>query len=296
MKLFARWKKREQEPPESLREISETVQEIPEEPQEPPAEQTAGPLRLLSYQAANLQGIGARSRQEDSFAFVNVLDVTMMREKGLFAIVADGMGGMKDGKLASETAIAEIKAGFQQINYEGDLAVQLNKFVLRAGSRVFQALEGDGGSTVVVCLFYQEKLYFTSVGDSFLYLKRNNQLCRLNLEHNILHQSYREHIRNGGLNPVLSQREPEKAALTRFLGMETLEDVDFLRRPLPLQSGDTLLLCSDGVGGVLAEQSLLDCLNQLTPQEMCTAMERGILREHRQHQDNYTALVIQCEY
>ena len=54
------------------------------------------PERLLSYQVANLQGIGTRERQEDSFAFVNALDVTEMRRKGLLAIVADVMGGLNN--------------------------------------------------------------------------------------------------------------------------------------------------------------------------------------------------------
>ena len=68
--------------------------------------------RLLSYQVANLQGVGARARQEDSFTVANAFDVTEIKEKGLLFVVCDGMGGMKDGKVASETAIASIRNSF----------------------------------------------------------------------------------------------------------------------------------------------------------------------------------------
>ena len=58
--------------------------------------------RLLSYQVANLQGRGTRERQEDSFAFANALDVTEILRRGLLAVVADGMGGLKDGREVSQ--------------------------------------------------------------------------------------------------------------------------------------------------------------------------------------------------
>lgn len=248
----------------------------------------------LSYQVANLQGIGCRERQEDSFAFVNALDVTMISEKGLFAIVADGMGGMRDGKVASETAVSSLKTDFMSLDYEQDLAEQLHESVIRAGEVVFQNLKGDGGSTAVVCMIYDEKLYYVSVGDSFLYLKRGDMLYRMNREHNVLHREYLQTIRQGSMNPEIAQNGREKNALTQFLGMESVEDADYLRRPFSIKSKDVLLLCSDGVGGVLTQDEILECLQKPSPAEMCGEIEQRILLANRPHQDNYTALVIQC--
>ena len=252
-------------------------------------------VRKLSYAVANVQGIGRRSRQEDSFAFVNALDVTEIAEKGLFAIVADGMGGMKDGKIASESAISSLKESFAELEYEDDLAEQLLEGVLRAGEEVYENLGGDGGSTAVVCMCYDEKLYFVSVGDSFLYLKRNDQLYRLNREHNVLQQKYMQTIRRGSADPIPAQQSEEKAALTQFLGMNFLDDVDYLRKPFALQDKDVLLLCSDGVGGVLSQEDILSCLSLSSPSEICEEIERRIQRENRTYQDNYTALIIWCE-
>ena len=76
--------------------------------------------------------------------------------------------------------------------------------------------------------------------------------------------------------------------------MDILDDVDFLRKPFQLQDKDVLVLCSDGVSGVLTGEEILYCLQKTTSQEMCEEMERGILAANRAYQDNYTALVIQC--
>ncbi|MCM1092213.1 MAG: protein phosphatase 2C domain-containing protein [Butyrivibrio sp.] len=257
---------------------------------------SSGVIRRLSYQVANLQGVGTREHQEDSFAFSNALDVTGIRKKGLLAVVADGMGGMRDGKLASETAANCLKKIFDGMDRSGDLAQQLCDGVFSAGEQVRKALDGEGGSTVVACIVYQEQMYYASVGDSFLYLKRGQQLIRLNCVHNCKNQAYLETIRSGSMNPDRGRNHREKAALTQFLGMDGLDEVDYLRRPLPLQDGDIILICSDGVGGVLTEQELALCLEEKNPSKMCAEIENAIVEKKLNSKDNYTALVIQCGY
>ncbi len=259
----------------------------PAPPQEPPK-------RRLSYRVANLQGVGNRQRQEDSFTFVNAMDVTEIRRKGLLAVVADGMGGMRDGRLASETAIASLKADFQAMDRSRDLGPQLRDGILSASGKVFAALGGDGGSTVVTCVFYEEELYFASVGDSFGFLFREGQLLQLNREHNVRTEDYLEILRSGSVDPERAREDPEGPALTGFLGMENLREVDEFLKPMRLHDGDLILLCSDGVAGVLSEDILKSCLGKRTPEEMCIALEEAVKSENRRYQDNYTALIIQC--
>lgn len=252
--------------------------------------------RLLTYQVANLQEVGARARQEDSFTFANAFDVTEIREKGLLFVVCDGMGGMKDGKAASETAIASIRSSFANMDRSADLAKQLKESVYLAADEVEQRLGGDGGSTLVAGILFQEKLYYASVGDSFLYLKRGDQLFRLNREHNLCCQTYLESIRSGEMDPAAGRECPEAAALTQFLGMTGLDDVDGSVRPLPVRDGDVFLACSDGVGGVLSEEELLGALSLHSSQAMCQQMNQGIISHAKKNQDNYTALVVKCLY
>lgn len=261
---------------------------------EPDRARTGGYTEQLSYCVANLQGIGTRQRQEDSFAFVNVFDVVEIQKKGMMFVVADGMGGMKDGKLASGTAILAVKEMFQAMDREGDLVQQLRDGIFQAGDQVYQVLEGEGGSTIVVCILFQEELYFVSVGDSFLYLRRDGELIRLNKEHNVQNEDYLDRIRSGHMDPILSYSDSATGALTQFLGMEGMDEVDDLRRPLRLQKGDILLACSDGVGGVLSQQTILSCMECGIPDGICDALETEILTQKRKNQDNYTALVVQC--
>ncbi|MGN0489770.1 MAG: PP2C family protein-serine/threonine phosphatase [Ruminococcus sp.] len=249
---------------------------------------------LLSYQIANLQGIGMRENQEDSFGFANVLDVTQIRDKGLLAVVADGMGGMEGGKTASDMAVNCIRAEFENLDYDSDIALQLKNCVEKANEKIHETLNGRGGTTVIACVFYKGKLYYVSVGDSYLYLKREGQLYHLNRKHNVMNDEYLSLVKNGCMDSSIARENPEKDALTLFLGMEFVDESDYFRRPLSLESGDVVLICSDGVGGVLDDSTILSCLSRTTSQDMCEELENCILEKKRPHQDNYTALVIQC--
>lgn len=250
--------------------------------------------RQLGYYIANLQGLGARERQEDSFTVANAFDVLKIREEGLFFAVCDGMGGMKDGKLASETAVRSLRQSFLEINRSGDIAAQLRDSVFQASARVEELIGGDGGSTVVMGILYQGRLYYASVGDSFLYLLRDGILLRLNAEHNLLHQRYLEALREGDMDPLSLCGLPEGAALTGFLGMTGLEEADCSVRPLPLNEGDVLLACSDGVGGVLSPEEVTGALCRESVEAMCTELEERILLHGKPNQDNYTAIAVKC--
>ncbi len=254
------------------------------------------PVRLLGYQTASLQGIGARERQEDAFVLVNENDAVMIKKRGLLAAVADGMGGMLGGTQASGSVTATLAEDMDRLDTSGNIADQLRRSVIRAGEAVYSSLGGDGGSTVVAALIFDEKLYFSSVGDSYLYLLRDGSLVRLNREHNLRAERRLAAIRSGRMPAAEDDDGPEAQALSSFLGMPGTPDVDGLLRPMGLRDGDVLLLCSDGVGGVLDQAALTGALSGPSASAACRAMDGAIARARRQFQDNYTALVIRCVY
>lgn len=254
----------------------------------PPAAERPG------YCIANLQGMGARMRQEDSFTIANAFDADKIREEGLLFAVCDGMGGMKDGKLASETAVKSLRQSFLEMDRSGDMAAQLRQSIFLASAQVEELIGGDGGSTVVMGILYQNSLYYASVGDSFLYLLRDGNLLRLNTEHNLLHERYLEALREGDMDPLALCDMPEGAALTGFLGMVGLQEAECSVRPLPLNKGDVLLACSDGVGGVLSPEEIAESLQKEDPQAMCSDLEAKIIMHSNANQDNYTAIAVKC--
>lgn len=252
--------------------------------------------RLLSYQVGNMQQQGARDYQEDSFCFVNATDVTEIKANGLLALMADGMGGLQDGKAVSETALQAMRAEFAAMDRRGDLAAQLMEAVHRTNALLYSQFGGNGGTTLVACLLFAENLYFASVGDSYLYLLRGGGLSRLNAEQNQCHQQYAALLRQGILDPRSANEADGAARLSEFLGSDRIGDLDATRRPLALQAGDQLLLCSDGVGGVLTPQELYRCMKDAAPMEACARMDAWIRSRALAQQDNYTALIIRCEY
>lgn len=254
-------------------------------------EPTPQPEPVISRGYGSLQGLGKRSSQQDWFLALNVREPEAAEKQGILLLVADGMGGMQGGAEASETTARFIEGGFRSMDMQGNIAGQLLSAVLGANEAVYSKLGGEGGSTLVACVIYRDQLYFASVGDSGLYLLRGDQLSRLNREQNIENLEYLMSIRRGSADPEGENLGLSKAALSHFVGMPQLDEVDFLRRPLRLQPGDVLLLCSDGVDGSLPDDVLTACLKAGSPEECCMQLERQIAAADLPHQDNYTGLV-----
>ena len=252
--------------------------------------------RLLSFHAANMQGTGNRERQEDSFAFVNALNVGEMKRRGLFAVVADGMGGMDDGKMASATVVSSLTENFRQTALSEHPVNDLCDMLDKVGCRVYEALQGRGGSTAVACLFYGGYLYYAGVGDSSFYLMRNGSLLRISREQNVKNDILLETIRSGSLDSTSAMEAPDKDALAQFLGMEDIIQPDMLRRPLKLHDQDYILVCTDGITDTLSDVEIKACFQEQTPDAVCSALEEAVFLANRPCQDNYTALVIQCGY
>ena len=252
------------------------------------------PVRFISYRVANMQGIGNREEQQDSFAFINALDVREMKRNGLFAIMADGMGGMNGGSFASQTTVQLMTEDFRQMNRDGDISAQLKDSAARAGDVIYQRLGGSGGTTVIACVFYQQQLNYISIGDSYLYLLRDGDVIQINRPQDVRNLRYLEAIRNGSLNPTVADEDKEREAITNFLGMPVLTEPDRFLRPMALRNGDVFLICSDGIGDVLTMDELAVCLGRETPEEMCRSLEEQVNSKRMDYQDNYTALIVQC--
>ena len=260
----------------------------PAEEQAPPVEGPSGPPVLL---AGNIQGIGGREGQEDSFALVNVSDQAGQETRGLLAAVADGMGGMEDGKAASQCAVDALLEDFARWEGERPVPDWLYAGALSASRQVFARCGGRGGTTLAAVHILGDALHWVSVGDSAIFLKRGGGVFQLNREHTYLNRLYSQELEEERIDKDRAELDPDARRLTAFVGMEALAQVDLSLRPSRLRRGDVVLLCSDGVSGVLTPPELLEAMS-LPPAEGCALLETMVLEKQIPEQDNYTGVMI----
>ena len=259
---------------------------VPEEPTAP----AEGPLTL---RIANLQGQGDRERQEDSFAIANAADAALQKSQGLLALVADGMGGMEDGKGASQWTAERFLQLFQERETE-EIPGWFYRSAHAVSDEVFRQFGGRSGTTLVSVHIQENRLHWLSAGDSGIFLSRNGGVFQLNREHTCLNRLYLQELEREVIDKERAISDPDAPRLSSFVGIDRLTEVDLNLRPMELQRGDVLLLCSDGISGVLTPPELMECMS-LEPEEGCALLERMVLEKNVMGQDNYTGVLISCQ-
>jgi serine/threonine protein phosphatase PrpC len=208
-------------------------------------------------------------------------DVYMLRaDRGLF-VVCDGMGGAPCGEVASqiaaETIVDQLDAAVEEIggcsrpDEQGYLprTARLAEAVRRSNQVVYNQAQSDPGragmaTTVVGAWIKHHIASVAHVGDSRAYLWHNEHLEPLTRDHSLVE----EQIRAGLLDREESAQITHHNILVRVLGRECDVDVDV--KEVPVQSGDYLLLCSDGLTRMVSERALADAILHLRhPQKIC---------------------------
>lgn len=247
----------------------------------------------VNYKFANFQHIGRREQQEDAFGFSNIGNQELLSTKGFMAIVADGMGGLSSGNVASQMVVEGMLKGYESLDSEAPIASQLMMLVQDVNQGIYEMLHMEGGSTLAGVYILGQNLYWMSVGDSRIYLKRGGRLYQVNEDHVYLSQLYEKVFRKE-LKKEEADSDTQKAALTEYMGKDSIDRMDISLRPFKLEMGDKLLVCSDGVYGSLTEEVLSTVL-ELEIAEACTALQEQILIKNLPYQDNLTGLLIAME-
>ena len=262
-------------------------------PQKETGRREEEPKPASSLLAGNIQGQGQREGQEDSFALFNSSDPARRKEQGLLAIVADGMGGMEDGKAASETAVEVFRQRFLQWDGREAVPEWLYRGAFAANDQIFCQSRGLSGTTVTAVHILGDDLYWLSVGDSAIFLKRGEGVFQLNREHTYLNQLYAKELEGDVICKERAENDEDARRLTSFIGIDHLKEVDLNLRPWKLKEGDVILLCSDGISGVLTMPELKEAMS-LSPDEGCALLETMVLEKGIPEQDNYTGVMIAC--
>lgn len=233
---------------------------------------------VSSYYGSRTEIGNVREHNEDSLTVL----------PPLFA-VADGMGGHEAGEVASEITI----------NTLNDLAPQsadaeaLARAVVAANLNVIKApSQGVGregmGTTLTAAILEKERLVIAQVGDSRAYLLHNGSLQQLTRDHSLM----ADMIEAGQLTEAEARVHPNRSVITRAIGSDPHMQPDLYE--LNVETGDRLLLCSDGICGMIEDHEIASIMRQAPSAQSCAdqlveaALAAGGF-------DNATAVVVDVE-
>ena len=242
-------------------------------------------------EVASLSDVGCqRENNEDSHLYWEPADDQAFQRKGRLAVIADGMGGHEGGQEASRLAVDTVREIYEN-SFCDDPQAALVESLTAAHTRILNfaeqhpAFQGMGTTcTALVVLGHQ--LYFAHVGDSRLYLMRQNQILRLTRDHSYVGRL----VESGLVRPEDAENHPQRHILTAALGAGREVAVDGPEHSTPLRDGDTLLLCTDGLWSVVSESELEMAVAQAAPTECCAALVK--LARERGGPDNITLQVL----
>lgn len=255
--------------------------------------------KIVKIIPGNAQHIGVREEQQDAFGFSSLEDVEIVARNGVLAVVADGMGGLAMGKEASGIAVSTMLKAYTAKMPDESIPEALNRILLEANNAVLNmakksGLEGEVGTTLAAVVIYNnDELYWISAGDSRIYLYRGSYLTKLTKEHIYARELTNEVIK-GNISREEALSHPDGNALTSYLGLPNLREVDRNIKPLALKPGDYIVLCSDGLYGALTEQEFSEAMNG-NPQHIAELLVQKALSKNQNYQDNLTVAILACD-
>ena len=214
---------------------------------------------------------------------------------GSLAAVADGMGGHSAGEVASAAATEELRSLQDGAAWRGERSAgeALKWAVMEANRRIREMAAGDKslegmGTTITALLSDGDVIHLAHVGDSRAYLLRKGELSQLTEDHTLV----QELVRQGKLRPEDAKRHPQGSIITRALGVDA--DVQVDTATFKIISGDRLLLCTDGLTGVVDQATIRNVLLRVRdPQQ---ASERLVALANEQGgPDNITVVVLDSD-
>ncbi len=205
-------------------------------------------------------------------------------------VVADGLGGCPGGEVASRIAARQIGDALVRLSCAPPAEPGVLAVVAGANRAVIEKAAADPrltgmGTTVVLAVGLEDSFLVAHVGDSRAYLLREGRLSSLTRDHSVV----QELLASGRISAEGARHHPQRNVVTRTLGHAGGEAPEF--RTIPHQPGDRLLLCSDGLSGMLDDPEIEQVLARFAePMRCCRelvnrANDRGGL-------DNITVVVV----
>jgi protein phosphatase len=220
-----------------------------------------GMYGVASCQSAGLE----RSHNEDALFTINCTLLTGNSPVSLgIYIVADGMGGHQNGEVASRLAVQGAGGLFierMMALIDSDLTLLENESLVGIASDAFRRAQDliirhapGGGSTLSLVFAINDQLISAHVGDSRLYLIRKDEIVLLTKDHSLVKRL----VELGEISPSEANKHPQRNILYRAMGQDEQLEPDIAL--FTIDKGDQLLICSDGLWGVLDDRKILSII------------------------------------
>ena len=231
--------------------------QAPSQPALPASEQGS----TLDLEFAQLSDLGrVRTNNEDYIGHVAPETPAKARSHGWLFVLADGVGGHRQGEVASRIAVESLLAGFRDSPAVNSFEPLLVRLIKQANTKVYEAgiAAGPAGAgmstTIVTCAVRHDRAYIAHVGDSRCYLIRNEIIKSLTRDHTVANEQLRLGLISSGQSSAVIRH-----ALSRSIGSELFVNVE--SGIFAIQPGDTLLLCSDGLHGAVPDGKIASAVN-----------------------------------
>jgi protein phosphatase len=239
-----------------------------------------------------------RQNNEDSFGYWEPEDDQQFLRKGRLAVVADGMGGYEGGQEASRMAVetlVEVYRDFAGNDPQAALieALQTAHERIRQYSFAHPELRGMGTTCTAAAIVRGEHgsaqydaLYYVHVGDTRLYLIRDGQITRVTRDHSYVGRL----VESGMITAEEAEHHPQRNILTAALGTNPDLIMDSPGHAEPLRPEDVLLICSDGLWGLVRDAEILDAVENKSAEQ--AGHELIELARERGGPDNITVEIL----
>jgi PPM family protein phosphatase len=217
-----------------------------------------------------------RSSNEDSVAYVAPAPGSPEMRAGYLALVADGMGGHAAGEVASALAAEVVRRMFYSLDFEPPRAL---KAAFEAANRaIFEQSERDPeckgmGTTCTAVAIRDGKLWLAHVGDSRAYIVRGGEIVQLS-DDQTLHAQL---VREGVMTQEEAERSPGGNVILQAVGTRREVAPTIWPEGLPLEIGDAIVLCSDGLSNLVSEAELAAVVPDRSPQDSCRILVEAAL-------------------
>lgn len=230
-----------------------------------------------------------REVNEDCWLLEQPREEAVLGQKGILALVADGMGGHAAGDVASKLAASVIRAKYYDSAAPPAPALEealhvANRALYQMATR--QAHLRGMGTTCTALVLWNDVALSAQVGDSRLYLVRDAQIYLMSEDHSAV----MEMVRRGAMSLADARQHEDKNIILRALGPQPNVEVSVWQTPFPLHAGDQFVLCSDGLYDLVRDDEIQQTVCTLAPAEACEQLIA--LANERGGHDNITAGVI----